>query len=311
MRIITAIMVITLFAFPASAQSETFEGSSNWDACLPLLVSPNTIYQSLSKYETVFGKPAIEWRKKDYDQLISLATACDGVGDGVGTTISAHDWVEMVGKALKNVYTKAAMHQQIMDWAKAMKVDDIHLPDCGTLVQYTPPGKNLQDNSENIFGVPLYGMTPNDLMMAIKHMNNCMAFLPNNGLSPFGVSTAQVNTSVNAMIDRALLIQIRNREWNSSAWSGRSPTDFILEFHGYEVPPTLLTDEGKALVRRYNNANRSNGMTLDATYNLMAFTSALLENDPPDIDRAYAEAIKEKLNDGIFRTMQPAEQQSQ
>ena len=305
MRLPILLTAALLVAGPCVAQDTTAQDiqSSDWSACLPLQIGPEEVKDGLQSYDVVFGKRAIEWEKADYDQLIALVTACNGVGFEDGTMVSGPDWMKMIGGVMKTVYATSAIHQQIMEWAAAMPVDAIRLPECGDLAKYVPPGRDLKDNSAEIFGVPLYGMTDNDLTYAIEHINNCMAFLPDEGLDAFGISRTIVSRTVTPMMDRALLVQIRTREYGTTAWPPRFESDIVVEFDGYEVPPSFLTDEGIALVKRYNRAaSRPRGMTLDAVYNIMAFSSQLLDNFPPDIDRAYAEAIQEKLSDNIFQT---------
>lgn len=285
---------------PDAAESAPVDPAAAWDSCLVLDMRPNDLLITLEKYGTAFGKPAIEWTRKDYDQLLKLATACSGVLLPNGITIDGAQWRKVVDNALRKVFTVAAQHQEVMRRSKAFRTDDIVLPDCGKLAIYKPPARELHDNSAEIFGVPLYGMTRADLDAAIAHMNNCMGFLPKNGQVAFGVPPALAQRVVYAMMDQALIIEARHEEWKT--WDKR-PTDIQVEFEGYSVPPTFLLEETKALVRRYNRAAAmASGLTLDAVYNLVSITEGMLDdNELRDVDRAYTEAIKKAVADRIFK----------
>lgn len=276
------------------------ESDDSWNACMALDVEPRDTYNALAQYSVVFGKPAIEWKQKDYDQLMDLAVACNGVTLPDGRVVDASDWRDQIEKGLRDVYTVAALHQQIMERARNLSPDDIRLPDCGVLATYDLPDKDLHDNSGDIFGIPFYGMSRNDLDAAIAHINNCMAFLPQYGFVAFKVPPGYSQKVVYGMMDRALTIEAYHEEWKT--WAEKRPTDIVVEFEGYVIPPSFLTEEGKSLVRRYNRAKaRTAGLTLDAVYNLISITEGMLDEPSlTDIDRTYAAAIKAAVSDQIF-----------
>lgn len=288
---------------PSSAENSkepaAAAASDQWSSCAAVAMDPQVVATQLENWDTVFGKPAIEWTEEDYKQLLDLAYACNGAFTADGVVVDGKLWYDAISKAEEEVFPVAGVHQEIMRRAAQAGADQITYPACAALVTYIQDDIAMTDGSKALFGVDYMAMTDADLQRAIDHINNCTAFLPDFASDHLGVTKRETNTLLNQMMTKALYIQAHRNEWKY--WRGKKPTDLIVKIDGVEILPTFTSAKTRAMVQRFNRAaSFPGGFSLETISALVQIADDILNDSPTAYDADYANEVKRLVQKDIF-----------
>lgn len=268
--------------------------------CAPLSrETSTTVARRLEAFETVFGKKAINWTSTDYDKVIALATACQGVRVGNGMVVHAPDWIASVNQARKQVLEISQIAQAVDDYARSLKPEQIKFPFCDKILDFTVDAYTQADNSAAIFGLSLMRMGDGDLDRVVKFTNYCITYLPAYATSARGWLKERTMDAVYKLMDRALLMQKRREEW---AAMQRRPSDLVINVDGVDVPPVYASLPAREMVMRFNRATAlQRRFTPETVSVLVKMSDEVLTKNASAYDKLYAEAVKQRLQDEIFR----------
>jgi len=296
MRRIVLAAALALTAFPSAAPASPPAPEADWSACAAVAVDPGTVRQALGSFDVVFGKPALEWRDRDYRQLMELAIACDGTSVD-GQVIDARAWHDAVEAAKEDVFELAGIHQEIMGKGKDLLTGRVPL--CTELMAWKADKWAMQDNSAELFGTSFLAMPPDELRGAIQHINNCLGFLPEYLRQTRSEREKDTKDFVYAIMDTALLVEKRQKDWRF--WRGKRSTDVTVTEDGVLIPPTFTSEKARNMVVRFNRAaSFKGGFSLDTVSALISIADEVIEANASRVDILYAEEVKRLVQEDIF-----------
>lgn len=283
---------------PAPVQSGA-PSSELMEACEPLFEQGGWVIRNkLFAFERVFGKKALSWTNADFDKVIVLARACHGIRKGE-TFIDGNNWTSMINAARERVLPISHIAKQVDDFGKGLGVQEITLPPCWAFLDYAYDAYAQTDSSPSYFGKSFMAMNDEDLNKSILYVNQCLAFLPDYALSSRGARVADTTRLLNQIMDRALIIQKRRQEY---AAAPRGEFDLLVEIDGVKIYPTFTGPETREMLIRYNKAaNQRRRFTPETVSVLVRLTDKVMERNASAYDKAYAEAVKAKVEEEIFR----------
>ena len=268
-------------------------------ACKPLFDEGGWVIRNrLFAFERVFGKKALSWTNEDYDKVITLARACHGIKVGE-TFIDGNNWVAMINAARERVLPISQIAKQVEEFGHTLGVKAIVLPPCWSFLDYRYDAYEQSDSSESFFGVSFMAMSDEDLAKSVLYVNQCLAYLPDYALSSRGMRIADTTRILNQIMDRALIIQKRRQDY---AASSPGPDDLVIEIGGVRILPTFTAPETREMLLRYNKAaSQRRRFTPETLSMLVRLSDKVLERNGSAYDKAYAEAVKAKVQEEIFR----------
>lgn len=268
-------------------------------ACKPLFDEGGWVVRNrLFAFERVFGKRALSWTADDYDKVVALARACHGIRLGE-TFIDGNNWVAMINAAKERVLPISQIAKQVEAFGQSLGVKDITLPPCWAFLDYKFDAYEQTDSSPSFFGISFMAMSDEDLAKSVLYVNQCLAYLPDYALSSRGLRIADTTRILNAIMDRALIIQKRRADHVASQ---PGPDDLIIEIDGVRILPTFTGPETREMLIRYNKAAAQKRRFTPETLSLLVrLSNKVLEKNASVYDKAYAEAVKAKVDEEIFR----------
>lgn len=269
------------------------------EACEPLFEQGGWVVRNkLFAFERVFGKRALTWTNEDFDKVITLARACHGIRKGE-TFIDGNNWTSMINAARERVLPISHIAKQVDDFGKKLGVREITLPPCWSFLEYSYDAYAQSDSSASYFGKSFMAMNDEDLEKSILYVNQCLAFLPDYALSSRGIRVADTTRLLNQIMDRALIIQKRRQDYANSP---KGEEDLVIDIEGVRIYPTFTAPETREMLLRYNKAaNQKRRFTPETVGVLVRLSDRVLEKNSSAYDKAYAEAVKAKVQEEIFR----------
>ena len=178
-------------------------------ACSPLFIEPVAkVRQKMLAYDTVFGKPAIRWDETDYLQLIGLAAACNGIKRD-GFVIDGNNWKATIEGVRNIVLPVALLATEVDKFAAKLPLENINLPACWRLLDFTFEYYDMTDKSKEMFGRSFMQMSDNDLDSAVKYTNECQLFLPDLAKASKGWREIETRDKLDKIMDKILTIKQR------------------------------------------------------------------------------------------------------
>ncbi len=269
-------------------------------ACAPLLkTSAGATRLNLLQFKTVFGKPAIRWDEKDYQQVINLARACHGYSKQ-GTLVDGNNWRAMIEAARDKVLPVAERSIQVEEYAAGLAKDAIKFPQCSQLLEFEIDPVSMKDSSAEMFGQSFMLMSDKDLNASVQYVNECLLFLPDYAQAVKGWREAQGKEHLHKIMDKPLIILKRRQEWRD--WEKR-PSDLLVQDEfGAVIPPTMTSKTTREMILRYNKAAALiRRFTPETISILVKLADDVTMESKNAYDIAYAEAVRRRVQDEIFR----------
>lgn len=302
-----AIIALSMIGAAALAQDQgPARPGSQWSseeyekACSPLLkTSAGDTRLQLLQFKAVFGKPAVRWTEKDYQQVIELARACHGYSKQ-GAMVDGNNWRAMIEGARDKVLPVAERSIQVDEFAASLPKDAIKFPQCSQLLDFEIDPVSMKDSSAEMFGQSFMLMSDKDLNASVQYVNECLLFVPDYAQAVKGWREAQGKEHLNKIMDKPLLIMKRRLEWRD--WEKR-PSDLIVQDEsGAVIPPTMTSRTTREMILRYNKASALiRRFTPETISILVKFADDVTMESKNAYDIAYAEAVRRRVQDEIFR----------
>jgi len=298
-------MACALWLGAAAAFAQDAPAPSRFETCLPLLrEKAGDVRAKMDLMVPVFGKRSHLWTREDYAKVADLARYCDGVQARDGRSVDARDWQDMLAGAAAHLQRLNELAAQVEGFAKTLRPEQITLPPCQALVDYSQSEDGGEDSSAEVFGRSFLAMSDHDLDVSVRYVNQCLVFLPKFSFNVKSWGEGDTKAHVNRIIDAALLVLKRRQDW--AQWE-RKDTDIVVMHDGGVVPPTMTIPLTRELIVRYNKAAAlKRRFTPETISVLMRNAEEILEqygnaSTVTIFDKLYAEEVKRRVQEDIFR----------
>ncbi len=267
-------------------------------SCSPLVMENGSTFEArMRRFDTVYGKSALDWTEADFDGLSRLLDACHGVEFG-GSAPDSSNWRNAIDHSHDIVLPVAEVVHQVDEYGRGLGSDGVALPRCLALLDFKADPYTLDDNSKDVFGVRLLAATEDDLNRVVLYANQCLLYLPVVAKGSRNIAEVDTENQLGRVMDKALLILKRRHDW--ADWRKRD-TDVILNVEGVVVPPTMTSNKARELIERYDRAAApGRKFTPETVSYLVRMADEVVADNVTAYDRMYAEEIQRRVQDQIF-----------
>lgn len=294
----TAILGVAIVLLPAAASAQQANR-----ACETLAQSGPSwqIRLALSTFQTdVLGRPTLEWRQEHFDRVIAAAAACDGyVSSKNGQTVWDKDWREQVTAARNQVLPVIEGFENAARTAQNAPRDRFRVPSCTKLLDWRFEPKSFDSNAADLFGGALFELADKDLTAIQQFASDCANPLATYATGRFQIPQQRTLTIADHIRRTMEVLKAAREQYEALP---RRPTDLTAKINGFEVPYGLAHERMQQVIRRFNQANVRGGTMSSAAIQEVeeSINQVMVRSDITQVDQAFADAIRARINSDIF-----------